>query len=235
MAVLATKTVNDHLVYYDAAYSNRWLDVVGPSVTKWDFGPNTVISTTTAVGAVVTQTNGTMVAVDSLSGGAFLFTLGGADNDKVEVQSLAERVYFANAWPAYFGVKLGQMVDADQTDVSAGWIIRDTDIAGGVSDGIYFRIVDESAIVSLVLEQDSAETTVELFTAAEATDYVLELYFDGAYVYAYVDGVLVTSVAASNANFCNDEHLAPTVAVQAGEATANNVRVYWARSIQIQQ
>lgn len=235
MAVLASQTVNDHLVYYDNALAWRWLDAIGPSVVKWQLTPAEVISTTTAAGSTVTATNGTLVAVDSVSGGAILVTLAGGDNDKLEAQSVAEQVYFANAWPAYFGIKLGQMVDADQTDVSAGWIIRDTDIAAGTTDGIYFRIVDQSAVCSLVLEKDSAETTVELFTAAEATDYVLELYFDGTNVAAYVNGVLATTVSASNANFCNDEHLAPTVAIQAGEASANNVRLYWAKSFQIQQ
>jgi hypothetical protein len=234
MAVLASKTVNDQLVYHDAALPWRWLDAIGPNVVKWQLTPAEVISTTTAMGATITATNGTLVAVDSLSGGAILVTLAGGDNDKVEAQSFAEQVYFASTWPAYFGIKFGQMVDADQTDVSLGWIIRDADIATGTTDGIYFRIVDESAICSLVLEQDSAETTVELFTAAEATDYVLELYFDGTNVYAYVNGALAATVAASNANFCNDEHLAPTVAIQAGEASANNVRLYWTRSFQIQ-
>jgi hypothetical protein len=235
MAVLASKTVNDQLVYHDAALPWRWLDAIGPNVVKWHLLPEDVISTTTAVGSTITATNGTLIAVDSANGGgAILVTVAGGDNDKVEAQSFAEQVSFASAWPAYFGVKLGQMVDADQTDVSAGWIIRDTDIAAGTTDGIYFRIVDESAVLSLVVEQDSVETTVILFTAVEATDYVLELYYDGTNVYAYVNGVLAATVAGSNANFPNDEHLCPTVAIQSGEAAVNNVRLYWARSVQIQ-
>lgn len=229
-------TVRNALVLRDAQLPHRWYDAFGNNVRKWAFDSSKVVSTTTAAGCTVTQTNGTIVAVDSTAEMPVLFTLGGADNDKVEVQSTSEGFYFASAWPAYFGCKVGQFVDADQTDMSFGLIIRDTDIAGGVTDGVYFRIVDEAATLALVLEKNSAETTSEIVTTTESTDYVLEFYYDGAgYVHAYLNGVLVTSIATSNANWPNDEHLTATVAVQAGEGTANNVRVYWARAIQVQE
>jgi len=35
MGVLAQKTVNDNLVYYDLAYTWRWLDAWGPNVVKF--------------------------------------------------------------------------------------------------------------------------------------------------------------------------------------------------------
>ena len=228
-------TVRNALVLRDAVLTHRWYDAFGDSVRKWRFGPDTVTSTTTSVGSTVTSTNGTLVSADSVAGGAVTFTLGGADNDLLELQSVSEPFYFAAAWPAYYGVKFGQMVDADQTDVALGFTIRDADHSNGVTDGFFFRIVDESAVLSLVLEKNSNETTTELLTAAEATDYTLEMYYDGSYVYAYLNGVLVTSIATSNANFPNDEHLCATVSVVAGEGAANNVRVYWARAIQVQE
>jgi len=39
-----------------------------------------------------------------------------------------------------------------------------------------------------------------------ATDVTLEWYFDGVNVYAYVNGVLAATVAASNACFPNTEY-----------------------------
>ena len=230
----AAVTINNALVMRDHDLTWRWFDAFGAYVRKWFFDYRSVVSTTTAAGATVTQTNGTLVATASVSGGATTITLGGGDNDVLEVQSRTEPFRFASRWPAYFGAKF-QLVDADQTDFHLGWTITDTDHAGGISDGIYFRLVDESAVLTLVLEQDSVETTVELATLADATDYTAELYYDGDYVHAYINGVLVTSVAATNANFCNDEDLCATIAVQAGEGSANNCQLYWLRALQVQE
>lgn len=227
-------SVKNNLVIRDDVNTWRWFDAFGPNVVKWFMDGNRVVSTTTAAGCTITQTNGTVATVDSTTGGAVKLTLGGADNDKVEIQSLWEPFYFASKWPAYFGFKF-QLVDADQQDVSAGFVIRDTDIAGGVTDGIYFRIVDESAVMSLVLEKNSTESTTTVIAAtADATDYMVELYYDGDYFYTYINGTLTATVAATDANLCNDEHLTATIANQAGEGTANNLTLYWARAIQVQ-
>lgn len=231
---VAWTSVNNHQVACDHADTWRWFDVVGPGAAKWTFDASKVVSTTTAAGATVTQTNGTLVTTDSTTGGAVRLTVGGADNDKVQIQSFSELYKFAARWPAYFGCKVS-LVDASESDLHAGFIIRDTDFSDGVSDGIYFRVADGSAVVSLVLEQDSAETTVELFTAVDATAYTLELYIDSDYVYAYVNGALATSVACSNANFCNDEDLCATIGQQAGAGAANHATLYWLRALQVQE
>lgn len=226
--------VKNNLVMRDDVNTWRWFDAFGPDVVKWFLDGTRVVSTTTAAGCTITQTNGTIATVDSTAGGAIKLTLGGADNDKVEVQSLWEPFYFANKWPAYFGCKF-QLVDADQQDVTLGFVIRDTDIAGGVTDGIYLRLVDESAAMSLVLEKNSTESTTTVIAAvADATNYQVEFYYDGDNIYVYVNSVLTATVAATDANLCNDEHLTATVANQAGEATANNLTLYWARAIQVQ-
>jgi hypothetical protein len=229
-----TALVKNDLVMRDSEYPWRWLDAFGPNVRKWELNPSVVVSTTTAAGCTVTQTNGTLATADSTTGGAIVLTLGGADNDVIEVQSFSESFYFASKWPAYFGCKY-KLVDADQQDVHVGFTIRDTDHAGGVTDGLYFRVVDNSAAVSLVLEKNNAETATVVATGVDATDITLEMYYDGDYVHAYVNGALVASVAASNANFCNDEHLCATVTNQAGEADVNHMTLYWARAIQVQQ
>lgn len=232
---MATETtlIHNNLVMRDSNNTWRWFDAFGPDVRKWEFGPAQVVSTTTAAGSTVTQTNGTLVDAASTTGGAVVLTLGGADNDVIEVQSQSELFYFASKWQAYYGCKF-KVVDADQQDVHLGFTITDTDHAGGITDGIYFRLVDEGATLSLVLEKNSTETTAEILTVVDATDYTLEMFYDGDYVYAYVNGALVTSIATSNANFCNDEHLAAVVANQAGEGAANNLTLYWARAIQVQ-
>jgi hypothetical protein len=230
---IETALVKNNLVMRDSVNAWRWYDAFGPEVRKWVLDHTVVVSTTTATGSIVTQTNGTLVATDSTTGGAITLTMAAGDNNICTVQSHSEAFKFASPWPAYYGCKF-QLVDPPQTDFFAGWCIKNTTLEAGMTDGIYFRLVDESAVLSLVLEQDSAETTVEVATLVAATDYMLELYHDGDYVYAYINGVLATTVATSNANFCNDEDLCATFGVQTGEASANNARLYWARAIQVQ-
>lgn len=226
--------VGNSLVYRDVDRPWRWFDAIGPDVVKFFFDSRSPVSTTTAAGCTVTQTNGTLVTTDSVSGGAVKFTLGGADNDKVQIQSFSELFKFAAAWPAYFGVKF-QLVDVSENDVHFGLMIRDTDFSDGVTDGVYFRLVDSSAVASFVLEKDSGETTVEVATLADATTATLEFYYDGAgYVHAYYNGTLATSVATSNTNWCNDEDLAFSLGVQAGAVAANHGTIYWSRAIQVQ-
>lgn len=231
-----TVSLKDQLVFRDQTNTWRWYDAVGANVRKWGFdGSHGVVSTTTMAGTTVSVTNGTLVTADSTSGGAVVLTVAGAEDDQVTLQSFSEIAYFAQKWPAYFGIKF-QHVDPTQTDIHFGWIIRDTDIAGGVSDGIYLRSADASAALNLVLEKNSTESTTTIVsTLAAATDYTVELYYDGDYIHAYVNGALIASVADTDANWCDDEHLCATVDNDAGEGSANNMTVYWARAIQLQR
>ena len=228
-------TVRNALVLRDAQLPHRWYDALGANVVKFAFDAGDVVSTTTAAGCTVTQTNGTLVTTDSTSGGCVKFTLGGADNDKVQVQSFSELFKFAAAWPAYFGLKF-KLTDVDDNDVHFGLIIRDTDFSDGVADGMYFRLVDASAVMSFVLEKDGAETTYEIATLTDGTIYTIEFYYDGnGYVHVYLNGVLQTSIATTNANWPNDEDLCFALGVQAGSAAANHGYIYWSRAIQVQE
>lgn len=228
-------TVNNHLVMRDSEKTWRWFDAFGPNVCKWRLNPvdSQVVSTTTAAGADVDVfTAGTLVSVDSVDGGAVAWTPSGTEDQGLQAM-WGEGFSFASKWPFYFGCKF-QHTDADQCDFIIGLSINDEEAIGGVSDGLYFRTVDASAVLSLVLEKDSAETTLELVTMADASDVTAEMYYDGTTVYGYINGVLAGSVAASNANMPNDEHLGVLIALATGEGTANTVTVKWARAIQLQ-
>jgi len=227
-------TVRNATVLRDAQLTHRWYEALGANTARWQLSYRDVVSTTTAAGQIVTATSGTLVATNDVPGGAVTLTVGGGDNHLITVQGHSEAFRFVAAWPAYYGCKF-QLVDADQTDFFAGFCIADTTLEGGLSDGCYFRLVDESAVLSLVLEKNNNETTVEVATLADATDYTLELLIDAGFVNAYINGVLVTTVATSNANFPNDEDLAGTFGIQAGHGAANNCRLYWARAWQVQE
>lgn len=232
---IETATVKNNLVIRDSEYTWRWYDAYGPNVVKTILHPtqSPVVSTITAAGTINTvATAGTLVHAESQSGGAVQWTPSGTEDQGIQTQ-WAEGFWLGNKWPAYFGVKF-KNVDVDQADWITGLCIWDTTLLGGLSDGLYFRSVDASAALTLVLEKDSAETETSIATLTDATYVTAEWYFDGDYVYAYIDGVLVASVAASNANFPNDEHLAASIALLTGEATANTLDVAWMRAIQIQ-
>jgi len=226
-------TLNNNIVTRDKNNPWRLYDAVGPGASKWVLDHTVVTDGLIAAGSIVTSTNGTLVATDSTTGGAITLTLGGADDDICTVQGHSEAFRFASRWPAYYGCKF-QLVDPAQTDFFAGWCIKSATLEAGITDGVYLRLVDGSAILSLVLEQDSVETTNEVMTLVAATDYTFELAYDGDFIHAYMNGDLVVSVAATNANFCNDEDLAATFGVMAGEGSANNAKLYWSRAIQVQ-
>lgn len=229
-------SVKNNLVVRDTEKPWRWYDAFGPNVVKTIIYPTQsgVDTTATLAGGIVTvATAGTFVHAESVTGGALNMTPSGTEDQGLQVQ-FGEGFYFASKWPAYFGVKFAN-VDVDQADWIAGLAIWDTTLLGGVSDGLYFRSVDASAALTLVLEKDSAETETAVVTMADATYVTAEWYFDGDYVYAYVDGTLAATIASSNANFPNDEHLAASLALLTGEATANTLSVAWMRAIQIQQ
>jgi hypothetical protein len=229
-------TVNDNLVARDTERTWRWFDAWGPNVTKWEVNPanSQIVSTTTAAGHDVdVYTGGTLVAADSIDGGAI--TLVPAATEDQGLQMVAgEAFYFGNKWPCYFGCKFSN-VDVSEADQILGLVINDEELIGGMTDGMYFRTVDASAALSFVLEKDSAETATAVATMADATAITAEFYYDGTNVSAYINGTLVATVAATNANFPNDEHLAAALALATGANAANTMTVYWARCIQIRQ
>ncbi len=230
-------TVNNHVVARDSALTWRWYDAWGPRVSKWELRGDGwgVVTTTTLSGATVTvATAGTLVGVASEDGGGVAFTPSGTEDQGLQAQAISENFKFAAPWPCYFGVKFKD-VDVDQADWIAGLCITDTTLLGAMSDGLYFRSVDASAALTFVLEKDSVETETPVSTMVDATYTTAEFYFDGTNVSAYINGTLAATVAVSNANFPNDEHLAPAIALLTGEGTANTLTVEWARAIQIRE
>mgnify|MGYP000347159156 CR=1 FL=1 len=228
-------SVKNNLVVRDDVLTWRWYDAFGPNVVKTIVNPTQsgVVSTTTMAGTIVTvSTAGTLVSVDSEDGGALAWTPSGTEDQGLQTQ-WGEGFYLGRKWPAYFGIRF-KNVDVDQADWIAGLCINDTTLLGGLSDGLYFRSVDASAALTFVLEKDSAETETNVATLADATYVTAEWVYDGDYVYAYIDGALAATVAATNANFPSDEHLAAAVALLTGEATANTLSVAWMRAIQVQ-
>ncbi len=237
-------TIRNHLVVRDDTLTHRWYQAVGPSAAQYltTFASLAADDTTTDptefVMTVVEAGAGTSTAViGDVAGGALTITCAAAENDGVSLQlghaNSGEWASFAGDWPLYFGIQF-QGNDVDQTDFFFGLAVTDTTLLGGVTDGMYFRSVDGSAVLNFVLEKDSAESTTAVGTLSDATDVTAEFLYWNHNVEVYVDGTLAATIADTDANFPDNELLRLSMEVLTGEAVANTCQVRWVRLIQIQ-
>jgi len=245
----ALKTVRRAGVVYENDSSicggNRWYDAFGPGVSKYvtEFtslpaddqttDPTEFVCTVVEVGA------GTSTAViGDVAGGALVITTAGNEDDGWSMQlgnaNTGEWLSLTGAFYAYFGVEFA-ISDVDQSDVFLGAAVTDTTLLGGVTDGIYFRSVDESGVLNFVIEKNSVESSTAVATMTDNTYITAEFYWDGpgGYVYAYIDGSLVATIAETDASFPNDELLRLSVEFLTGAAAAKTCTLKSLRLIQI--
>jgi hypothetical protein len=251
MGVVATKNVRNARVYYDNAAAtvsggNRWYDAIGPGVTKYLFdgsslpADDSTTDPTEWVDTVVEIGAGTSSCVlDDVAGGGLVITTAGNENDGWSMQlghaNAGEWVDLSTSYAyTYFGVEFA-INDVDNTDVFLGAAVTDTAILGGVTDSIGFRSVDGSAVLNFLIEKDSVESTTAVDTLADDTYVYAEFLHDASagYVYVYIDGSLVTSIADSDASFPDDELLRLSVEFLTGEAVANTCKISQMRLIHI--
>lgn len=223
---------------------NRWFYGVGPGVAQYvtefttlPFDDNT--SDPTEFTLSITEVGGASTTVIAdVPGGALVITAAGNEDDGVQMQlgpaNSGEWVSLDAHTYTYFGIEFA-VNDADQTDVLFGICVTDTDCLGGVTDGMYFRSVDETGVMNFVAEKNSVESSTAATTLTDDTYVEVEFLHDGpaGYVYVYVDGSLVTSLATSDASFPNDEDLRLTIEFLSGEATANTCTIKHVRLIHI--
>lgn len=240
MADVIGQRVSGNLVYIDrAAHMRRVIDAIGPDVIKYvnDFESSGMLAAAADAppGWVVTLVEGgagesTITAPDAV-GGALLLTTDAADNDGINMQLDGESFELTSDQKlVYFGIRL-RSGEATQSDFLVGLCITDTDLLGGMTDGVFFRKVDGSTSVAVVTEKDSSETeTAAVLTFAAATDYTLEFFFDGSSVEFFVDGV---SVARHTLTIPDDEALTPSVHFLSGNAAIETMQIDWIRAIQI--
>ena len=170
-------------------------------------------------------------AVTSSAGGALLLTNAAGDDDLDFLQLKGEAFTLAAGKRAFFSSRF-KVSDVTQSDYVMGLHITDTSPLD-VTDGIYFRSVDESAVLNFVLEKDSTETATAVATLADATYVTAEFFYTGSNMEVYINGALVTTIANTDTNFPDDELLRLTLSMLSGEATANTLTIKWVRLIQI--
>ena len=236
--------IHNHLVMRDDALTHRWYDAFGPNVAKYVTSFTSLpiddqTSDPTEFIVTVVEVGGTSSAVmGDVAGGALTVTCAGNEDDGWSMQlgnaNTGEWCSFAHRYPTYFGIQL-QSSDADQTDFFAGVAVTDTAILGGVTDSLGFRSVDESATINFMLEKGSVESTVAVATMGDAADITLEFLYLDSNIYAYVNGVLATTIADTDVTFPNTELMRLSFEFLSGEAVANTCQVRWLRLIQIQE
>lgn len=234
--------LNGNLVIRDDDRPWRLYDGWGPNVTKYIQDFATIPSDDTSGDptewevTVVEVGAGTSTAVvTDRAGGALLVTTAGNEDDGWSMQlgaAAGESVLFDGGYPCYVGIRFA-INDVDQTDILFGLSVTDTAMLGGVTDGIYFRSVDESATLSFVLEKDSVESTTTAATLVDGVYITCEFYYDGQYVTAYVNGSEIAKVADTSTSFPDNEEMRLSFEFLTGEATANTCTIEWMRFVYV--
>lgn len=169
--------------------------------------------------------------VGNEAGGILNMVNSGTDNHAISMQwaggtgATKETFKFTAGKKLLFTVR-ASINDVVASDFFAGLIITDTDFEGGVTDGIYFRKLNGSSDLYLVVEKDSAETAVKLaVTLVNNTFVTLEFYYDGTddKIKAFADGKPVGAAAITTAP--NDEELALSVAIQNGAGAIKSAKI----------
>lgn len=229
-----TRYMHGNLVFLNG---QSWFDAIGPNVVKFidefvntpfDGADTPAAYTVTLVEAGAGET--TVALKAGADGGTLLITTDAADNDGANIQAKGE-AFKAVTYPLYFGARF-KISEATQSDFFVGLSITDTDMLGGVTDGIFFRKIDGSTTMNFVLCKNSTETLTAYGTAVVADTWLkLEFLFDGTNIDWYVNDVLQTRPATTN--LCDDEWLTPSVHVLTGEAVLHSAEVDYLRAIQI--
>ncbi len=231
------------LVFRDNVYPQRWYNAIGPGVTKYINNFETLDSDASTGDATewmvtITEAGGggdsTHVITD-LAGGALLITTDNQAVDGINMQLGAvagESIGLSADYPLYVGAEFA-INDVDQTDIFVGVGVTDVDWSGGLTDGMYFRSEDESALLYFVTEKNSVELATSVATLVDGAHIRAEFLYDGYSVRAYINDSLVATVARSAATFPNDELMRLTVEFLTGEATANTCTMKFLRMIHI--
>lgn len=198
-----------------------------------DFLTDESASTTAASSGLLATAaaTGTISMLDSVHGG--VLRISGAattDNSGANVQGDVEFAALrANTETRFitrirFGNSGSTGDTVTQSDFYAGLILQDTDITGGVTDGIYFKKADGAATIECVVERDSVETTSgAIQTLAESTWYELAICVEMSATAGagkarfFIDGKEVAAIPSTTMPYDGEEYLTPSIEFLSGD------------------
>ena len=182
----------------------------------------------------VTETNATGTqTIEDAAGGVLALLTDDLSTDSIDVQKVGEAFKLTTGKPLYFESRFAvNCTDIDNPTVVVGLCITDTDLTGGMSDGVYFIKDNGNANLDFVAEKDSAETE-KADTGVDLVDntfVTVGFYFDGSgNVTPYINGTAGTS---QSTDVPDDEELCVSFAMLNGEAAANTLRIDYVKVVQ---
>jgi hypothetical protein len=190
----------------------------------------------TAGGWIATDNAGaaTIGLADAINGILRLQT-NTTENDDAELQLLGESFKYISGKRLWCAARLA-VSDADDMEAAFGLVITDTDIIGGVTDGLHFRKTETGTDFTFVVEKDSTETTQACgLTLTDGDFVVLGFYVDplgNIFMFAEHDtiagsAVLHTGTNVANTNAPDNEELRLSFACETGGAAAKTLDVDW--------
>jgi len=180
----------------------------------------TIVDTDTDSGEVLAIT-------DDDSGGTLTSTTNDNAADINNLQANGEAFLLSSTKPGLFLARF-KVDDVDKADIVVGMCITDTDLYGGMTDGIYFRM-DHDGNLDCVTEKDSTETAQDTGVDLEDDTWVVAGFlWDGTTVTFFVNGA---KVKTSITNIPTDEYLTPSIEIGTGEGAAHTISVDYVKAV----
>lgn len=178
-----------------------------------------------------TQAGATQSVVDG-DGGLLALVNSAADDDLNAIQwagnagSVIESFLMAAGKKAWFSARL-KVSDATQSDFVIGLQIADTTPLS-VTDGIFFQKDDGDTQLDFYVRKDAttgSTSATNIATVVSDTFLTVSWFYDGiSKVFYAVNGVVLGSLSGTSA-FLPDAALAPSIAIQNGDANARTLTV----------
>jgi hypothetical protein len=179
-----------------------------------------------------TQAGATQAAAAAGHGGILSLVNTSTDNDVNSLQwaggsgATVESFKFTATKKFWIRARF-KVSNATESDVIIGLAITDTSPLQSLpSDYIAFYKADGATTLVAAAAKNSTASTITMGSMVDDTYVTAEMYFDGkSTLTAMLDGVPVGTDITSTTNIVDDEELAVTIAVQAGDANARTLSV----------
>ena len=175
---------------------------------------------------VITEVGSGTRAVGNIDGGVLVITNAAADDDHNYLQwSGVTNAAVVETWKwesgkDFWGKARLKVSDATQSDLIIGLQITDTTPLA-VTDGFFFSKVDGTAALTFECTKNSTSTSLSVATLSDDTYFTCGWWWSadvGLLTVYYNDNPVASSPAT--ANFCDDEELTISIAIQNGEGVA---------------
>ena len=176
---------------------------------------------------ITTTEDGTGSATEALAdgdGGLWLVTNSAGDNDADFFQFVKEGFKYEAGKQLAFHMRF-KTNDATQSDIVAGLQLTDTSPLD-VTDGIFFLKSDGATTVTMIVEKDSTQSTLDLPTAlADDTFMTIGFLYDpkDQKFHVFQNNVLAGTVVSTNVP--DNEELTLSFGIQNGAAAAKTLTV----------